>query len=206
MTAFAVPIVAARLIFKQFFSAQKRLNTEDWTILVASGPVGLTSVAIIIFGLTANGLGTDIWGLTLADTMSFGRYFYAIQTLYVLLITLIKLTLTFFYRNIFLGHTIRRLLAATIALHISIGIAFIGSMLFQCSPIHYQWQKYDYLNTSGVDGSCININATGWANGAISVASDLWLLAIPLSQLHHLRMLHWKKRLGAALMFCTGAM
>lgn len=50
----------------------------------------------------------------------------------------------------------------------------------------------------------MNINASGWANAAITLASDIWLLAIPLSQIRKLR-LDWKKKAGATLMFLTGA-
>ncbi|KAK7703044.1 hypothetical protein SLS64_009315 [Diaporthe eres] len=38
---------------------------------------------------------------------------------------------------------------------------------------------------------------------AISIVEDVWMLAIPLSQLHSLQ-LHWKKKIGVAIMFCTG--
>jgi hypothetical protein len=204
MTAFTIPIVVLRLLFKQFFSAQRRLNSEDWTIMVAV-PLGLPSVALTIFGLTAHGLGKDIWGLKAVEVMDFGRYFYVIQILYIMLLALVKLTLTFFYLNIFTGRIIHRLLWATAAVHIAGAFAFVVGIIFQCTPISHQWEKYNYSNDRSVPGSCIDINAAGWANGAISVVSDLWLLAIPLSQIHKLR-LHWKKRLGAALMFMTGAM
>ena len=204
MTAFTIPIVVLRLLFKQFFSAQRRLNSEDWTIMVAV-PLSLPSVALTIFGLTAHGLGKDIWGLELGEVMGFGRYFYVIQILYIMLLALVKLTLTFFYLNIFTGRIINRLLWATAAVHIAGALAFVIGIIFQCTPISYQWEKYNYSNDRSVPGSCININAAGWANGAISVVSDIWLLAIPLSQIYKLR-LHWKKRLGAALMFMTGAL
>lgn len=98
--------------------------------MVATIPISLPSVFILIFGLMANGLGVDIWGLTLANVMAFGRFFYVIQLLYVLLLTLIKLTLTFFYRNLFIGQTIYCLLTATIVAHIVIGVAFIRLIVF----------------------------------------------------------------------------
>jgi hypothetical protein len=44
-----------------------------------------------------------------------------------------------------------------------------------------------------------------WAGAAISIAIDLWMLVIPLSQIAHLH-IHWKRKLAAALMFGVGAL
>lgn len=203
MTACAVVFVVLRLIHKQFFSARRRLNAEDWT-LIAAIALGIPSVALTIFGLTAHGLGADLWGLERSNLIVFGRYFYVIQIIYILLMALVKLTLTLFYLNIFFGRGIRALLWATVVFHIANAVAFTIAIIFQCLPIIYQWEKYNYVNNNSVEGHYFNINAAGWANSAITVASDIWLLAIPLSQVHKLR-LHWKKKLGAALMFLAGA-
>ncbi|KAJ3494223.1 hypothetical protein NLG97_g4219 [Lecanicillium saksenae] len=203
MTGFTVAFVVPRLTYKQFFSARKRLDIEDWTLISALA-IGLPTVALTIFGLTAHGMGTDLWGLERANLIAFGRYFYVIQILYILLMAFVKLTLTFFYLNIFFGRAIRALLWGTAVFHVAGAVAFSIGIIFQCLPISYQWEKFNYINNNAVQGHCININAAGWANAAISVASDIWLLAIPLSQIHKLQ-LHWKKKLGAALMFLTGA-
>lgn len=204
MTCIAAVNIVTRLLYKQFFSVGKRLNSEDWTIVVAS-VLGLASVALTIFGLTAHGLGKDIWGLGSPDLIAFGRSFYAIQILYILLMLLVKLTLTLFYLNIFPGPKVRILLRATVVFHILTATTFTIGLIFQCIPINYQWQRYDYESDMPVNGHCINVNAGAWANSAVSVASDIWLLAIPLTQLHKLR-LHWKKKLCAGIMFFTGVM
>lgn len=204
MTACTVAFATTRLVYKQFFSARRRLNTEDWTIIVALA-LGIPSASLTIYGLTAHGMGKDLWGLQRSDLSAFGRYFYIIQIIYILLMLLVKLTLTFFYLNIFFGRTIRNLLWGTVIFHILTAAAFVITIIFQCLPIAYQWEKFNYINNNQVEGHCVNINAAGWANSAISVTSDIWLLALPLSQIHKLN-LHWKKKAGAALMFLTGAM
>lgn len=203
LTIVAVCFVSVRVVFLHFFS-KRRLGAADWTVIAAI-PLGLTTVALTIFGLTAHGLGIDIWGLQASQATDFGRYFYAIQILYVLLITMVKLALVLFYLSIFFGRTILILLWATVAVHIAGAVAFCIAITFQCLPIRYQWERYNYANNPLVEGRCINTNAGGWANAAINVASDIWMLALPLSQLKKLR-LHWKKKLGAALMFFTGTM
>ncbi|OAR01129.1 hypothetical protein LLEC1_07273, partial [Akanthomyces lecanii] len=55
-----------------------------------------------------------------------------------------------------------------------------------------------------VDGRCTRVNLLGWLHGGISVAIDVWMIGIPLFQIRKLE-LHWKKKVGAAIMFLTGA-
>lgn len=200
----AASTVGIRLIFKQFCSSRQRLGCDDWTILTAV-PLGVTSIVLTIAGLTAHGLGQDLWGISQSDLKQFGIYFYIMQILYIVLMAQIKVTLCLFYLSIFSGTRIRYLLWGTVAFHVAFTMAFVIGIIFQCTPIRYQWDKYDFTNGPLRGGHCININAAGWANGAISVASDIWLLAIPLSQIRQLK-LHWKKKVGVALMFLTGAM
>lgn len=42
-----------------------------------------------------------------------------------------------------------------------------------------------------------------WANATLSIVLDLWMLALPLSQLVHLK-LSAVKKWGVILMFCLG--
>jgi hypothetical protein len=51
----------------------------------------------------------------------------------------------------------------------------------------------------------MNSMAIGWANASISVAMDIWMLAIPMWYLRRLKM-HWKKKIGVAAMFIVGTL
>lgn len=73
------------------------------------------------------------------------------------------------------------------------------TVLLQCRPISYNWTNW--RGEGG--GQCVNISAVAWANAAVSIALDLFMLAVPLSQLRALK-LHWKKKIGVALMFIVG--
>ncbi|KAK2597337.1 hypothetical protein QQS21_006033 [Conoideocrella luteorostrata] len=195
--------VVIRLKFKEFFSVKRRLESDDWIIFTAL-PVGLACIILEVTGLTAHGLGRDMWGISRDNLIAFGRYFYTIQSLYVLLMTQIKLTFCFFYLNIFSGRIIRRFLWGTVIFHILFSLAFFIGVLCACIPVEYHWNKFDWTNGPTAEGRCLNINSGGWANGAVSVASDFWLLGIPLCGIRKLK-LHWKKKVGVALMFLTGA-
>ncbi|KAM5358160.1 hypothetical protein ACJZ2D_015548 [Fusarium nematophilum] len=72
--------------------------------------------------------------------------------------------------------------------------------MVECKPILYFWTGWDGL----YEGYCKVRDAT-WANARISIALDIWILAIPLWQLRTLK-LHWKKKAGVAVMFSIGAL
>ncbi|KJZ72218.1 hypothetical protein HIM_08360 [Hirsutella minnesotensis 3608] len=200
LLGFTFLFILLRLVFKQFFSSRRRLGIDDWVIVVKS-LVGLPCVAVLIFGLGANGLGKDVWTLKPDEVAAFSRYFYIMEMLYLVILTLVRLSVTLFYLEIFPSKTARRLLWGTAIFHVASGVAFVVKVVFQCWPISFNWTIYTEVHSQG---HCVNISASSWANAGIGVAADLWLLAIPLFQLKKLD-LHWKKKVGAALMFLAGA-
>ncbi|KAK3177409.1 hypothetical protein K4F52_009818 [Lecanicillium sp. MT-2017a] len=64
---------------------------------------------------------------------------------------------------------------------------------------------YLFLYVEDINGKCTEINLLGWINGVVSVVIDVWMIGIPLSQIRKLE-LHWKKKIGAAIMFLTGTL
>ncbi|KAF5132755.1 hypothetical protein E5D57_003375 [Metarhizium anisopliae] len=197
----ALGLVVMRLFFKKYLSTSKRLGLDDWTI-VAGLILGVPSVVIQVFFLTPTGLGRDIWTLDIPTLIAFGHYFYVMEILYLTLMMLIKVALSLFYLSIFPGTVIRRLLWVTVAFHIACGLAFILKTVLQCMPVAYNWEKFN--GDASTTGHCVDINASGWVNGVIGVVADIWLFALPLTQLKRLT-LHWKKKVAAAIMFLTGA-
>ncbi|KAJ4298814.1 hypothetical protein N0V90_004056, partial [Kalmusia sp. IMI 367209] len=159
---------------------------------------GVPSSAINVLGMTANGLGRDVWTLRFEQITSFARYFYVMEFLYFAQITLLKLSLLFFYLRVFPGKPVRRIIWATVVFNSLFGIIFVIVAIFQCNPISHYWNRWH----GETHGTCISINALGWSNAAISITLDFWMLAIPLSQLTHLK-LAWRKKVGVALMFCV---
>jgi hypothetical protein len=107
----------------------------------------------------------------------------------------------FFYLKIFPGPDIRRLLWGTIVFDVIFGLAFLITAIFQCTPISYNWTSW--RGEGG--GTCINITALAWSNAGISIAVDIWMLALPLFQLRKLQ-LNWKKKIGVAMMFFVGTL
>lgn len=192
-------VVGIRLAYKLFVSRED-VGLDDVFILVTL-ITGIPSSIINAYALTKYGLARDIWTLPFDHITQFGRYFYIMETLYFSQVFLLKLSILFFYLRIFPGRTVRFLLWGCVVFDVAYGIAFVVAAVFQCQPISYFWTKW----SGETAGSCMSINHLAWANAALSIVMDIVMLAIPLSQLRLLK-LHWKKKLGVALMFCIGTL
>jgi hypothetical protein len=197
MIIIAAVFVAIRFFFKATVSRMD-FGYDDWCVLatlIAASP----SAVITVFGTVKHGLGQDIWTLTPEEITEMLKWFYVMATLYFTQVTLLKLTLIFFYIRVFPAKEVQRLLWATVLFVVLFGVVFDIVAIFQCRPIHYFWTKWDGLHK----GTCMDTNAIAAANAAISIALDFWMLGIPLWQLWGLK-LHWKKKVAVALMFCLG--
>ncbi|UNI23963.1 hypothetical protein JDV02_009748 [Purpureocillium takamizusanense] len=195
-------IALARLVFKRFVSSARCFTPDDWVIL-ATLPVGLASVLLLSLGLTANGLGRDIWTLSPEGMVAFGLFFYLAEIMYIALMAMVKLALSLFYLAIFPGAGVRRMLWATAAFQVVFGLAFVIKDAVQCTKPDFYWKRFDL--DSDPRGTCINVHASGWVNAVLGVAIDIWLLAIPIFQLRKLQ-LERRKKVVAGIMFLTGAL
>ena len=159
----------------------------------------MSTSAISICGTIANGLGRDAWTLTPDTIINFGYYFFILVIIYFAEVALLKISILFFYLSIFPGVITRRVLWVTLVLNAMFGVSYVIAVVFQCSPISYNWTKWDREH----EGSCVSITGIAWSNAVLSILFDFWMLAIPMYQTRKLR-LHWKKKAGVALMFGVG--
>jgi hypothetical protein len=123
------------------------------------------------------------------------------EVLYFSQVATIKLSLLCFYLRIFPKKNIKRIILGTIGVDVLYGIIFVFLGIFQCSPVSFFWTKWDEAH----QGKCFHNNAMAWANACISIILDFWMLALPISQIIGLQ-LHWKKKLGVAMMFTVGTL
>ncbi|KAG8420083.1 hypothetical protein J3459_011395 [Metarhizium acridum] len=194
----AIFITTTRLVFKQFFHPARELGSEDWAIL-GTLVICIAGLAIALGGMTANGLGRDVWTVTAAHISRSMLYFYVMEILYLAGTSLVKLSISLFYLRLFAATAGPAVLRATVAFNVLYGLIFVTGAVFQCTPVDYYWNQY----FDAAEGSCINMNLFGWLNAAIGLAIDLWMIVLPMSQVVPLR-LHWKKKVGVAIMFFLG--
>ncbi|KAI8940037.1 hypothetical protein NX059_003759 [Plenodomus lindquistii] len=186
------------MTYQAFFSTWA-FGWDDYTVL-AGWLSGVPSVIIIDRGALPSGLGRDIWTLPWSQITDFVRWLYVLEVLYVVQVTLLKLTLLMFFLRIFPTTGTRRVVWATIAFTIAWGFTFTIAVIFQCWPISYFWTSWDEASS----GKCIDINALGWSQAIISIVLDVWMLCVPLYVVCHLQM-SWRKKASVAVMFGVGA-
>lgn len=194
-----VLIGLVRIIYKKFIKATKTLSPDDWVIIIALA-LRIPGIIINVQGLARHGLGRDVWTVG-PELVTFAQFFFVEEVMYFIELSLIKLALSLFFFYIFPSKLIRRLLLGTTIFNALYGGAFVIAAIFQCTPISYFWTK----EFTPSNGHCINLNVFGWVHAAISIVLDVWLIAIPLSQIPALK-LHWKKKVGVIIMFLVGTL
>jgi hypothetical protein len=80
-------------------------------------------------------------------------------------------------------------------------ISFELVSIFQCSPVNAAWRRWDGEYPS----KCNNINLQGWLSAAFNIILDLFILILPMPELHKLSMTP-KKKLHIMLMFSVGSL
>ncbi|KAF4982842.1 hypothetical protein FZEAL_1634 [Fusarium zealandicum] len=184
-------------IGSKFLITNSAFGLDDLFILITFA-FGVPATAMNVHGTAGHGEGRDIWTLEFDDITKFGFYFWLLEILYFAEVAFLKMSLIFFYLRIFLGPA-QKWLWGTVTVNAIYGVAFVCLAVFQCSPVSFFWTRWDGTG----EGNCTNVNAIGWANAAISIALDIWMLAIPMWYLRNLKM-HWKKKIGVAAMFTVG--
>ena len=177
------------------------LGWDDYMIILTL-LAGVPSVVLIDRGALVNGLGRDVWTVPFDKITAFVRWLYVLEILYFFQMTLLKLTLLFFFLRIFPKTIIRNMLQGTIVFTILYGLTFVVVAIFQCRPINHYWMNWD---NEHVDGQCINVNALAWANAIIGIVLDVWMLVLPLYEVFRLQ-LSWRKKISVAIMFLVGTL
>jgi hypothetical protein len=192
--------VLLRLGYKIFGPSETRFGLDDVFIFITLLSL-IPTVIIVDVELVPDGLGRDIWTVPFDKISPYGKYFFWIENLYFASMAVLKLSFLFFFKRIFPGRTIQTVISVTVIVTVMWGIASVIAGIFQCSPVSYSWTSWDGTKS----GTCVSINGLIWSHAVLNIAIDLWLLAIPLSQLVHLQ-LSWSKKCGVILMFCLGTL
>lgn len=176
------------------------LVSDDYMLIVTT-IFALATAFLNRYGVATNGLGQDVWTVPFDKLYNFGKYFYISAIFYYFDLGLGKITMLMFFLRIFPTAGVRKILLFTISFCAIWTLLCTLLTVFQCTPVSYYWTNWDGEH----EGTCLSGNAIAWANAAVNIVLDLWMLGVPLAQLHGLQ-LHWKKKVGVAIMFCVGTL
>ena len=191
--------IAYKLSNAAGFDKLKSLSADDWLMCIVV-LVGIATNVFQIKGTVANGMGKDIWTLTPPMITQFSRFFFFAEISYFFELTMIKMSITIFYLRLFTAPIVRKLLWTTMVFTGVVGAVSLSLGIVQCNPLASMDSTW---NRSPHHESCIDNNTLAWANAGVSIGLDLWMIAIPLSQIRKLQ-LDWKRKVGAAMMFSVG--
>lgn len=128
--------------------------------------------------------------------------FFADMLLYTIGRFFFRASIILFYIRIFPpkpDKTFSRLLTGTMVFNLVYNFTFLMAIIFQCQPLSYFWRQWEGLH----DGHCGNYNILAWVAAATGIVFDVWMLALPLSQLMALT-LPWRKKMMGGFMFFFG--
>ncbi|KAL0943547.1 CFEM domain-containing protein [Colletotrichum truncatum] len=171
---------------------------DDWTISFAY----FMMIAFLAATLLARsqGIGRDIWTLTVEQITAFIKGFFAFEIVYSVTLAVIKASILFLYLRIFgsITETFRQILWATQIFNAAVCITFIIVNFNQCKPLSYFWHGWD----GKYPGYCIDLSAMTLSHAAFNIAMDVWMLLLPLTQVYKLNL---QKRQKAGIMSMFGA-
>ncbi|KAF1830883.1 hypothetical protein BDW02DRAFT_633260 [Decorospora gaudefroyi] len=174
LTILSAIIVALRL-YTRIFIVQNT-GKDDIAMVVAL----LLTIAylIVIFVCRNNGMGLSGTVLTLDQMTTQIKATLAIEILYYVLITAIKVSIMFFYLRIAVIKRFEQLCNGTIYFLAIWCVVCIIVCFAQCIPLHKMWDL-----TGQVQGTCINTTAFFYTTSSIAIILDVWILALPVPTL-----------------------
>ncbi|KAK6337746.1 hypothetical protein TWF696_001227 [Orbilia brochopaga] len=161
----------------------KFLGPDDWWILGALAS-DIAGTMLSVAG-TFKGEGNHIYDLEdneLIYVLKASNYLlYAEVILQPVTLNFIKLSILSFYLRLPGTYRFRLLAKITYAFVAAMMLAFVFTLVFACIPISRQWDPYE------TRGGCINRSLFWHIILGLNVATNLWILVLPMRMLLGLR-------------------
>ncbi|KAK8057763.1 hypothetical protein PG996_011700 [Apiospora saccharicola] len=121
---------------------------------------------------------------------------YAGQIVYSLVKTLAKVAILCLIRQVFSQVAwIQRVVKGGFVFYLCSGVAFTTVVALQCLPVKANW-----VPSLRPASRCLDIQAAGYAAGALTIAEDVVMIVLPLPHLLRMQM-SGRKKLSVALLF-----
>ncbi|OAL62460.1 hypothetical protein A7C99_7045 [Trichophyton rubrum] len=148
------------------------LHTVCLTLATAAVAMRVYTRTIV----TCTKMGADDYFCLASFWFTFAQYVYLILT------ATIKLTFLFFYRRVFSPQTLSNILITFGITFVTVThVAILFATIFSCSPIARAWNI-------AIPGRCINPTILPYLSGALSSATDLYVLILPIYPVWNLHM------------------
>ncbi|KAE9364028.1 hypothetical protein N431DRAFT_550668 [Stipitochalara longipes BDJ] len=185
--------VATRLYSR--YTISKTFGADDYLIL-AAGSIYTGTIVLYIFNTTL-GFGKHSWNIDPLNIKVLLLIFYIGELSYLTCITLIRLSILFFYLRIFMKRRFRVTVWITIIFVGASGLAFLIAALLQCVPISGVFDR-------SILSKCLDLNAVAFSNAGIGITQDVIILVLPFPEVIHLTMIA-RKKIILILMFLLGS-
>ncbi|CAN8100815.1 unnamed protein product [Discula destructiva] len=187
------------LYSRAFFVEQKNLETWILPAFAYVFCVGIWTLSFLLVVKGGAGRHKAYWLLT--DTNVLATYLKlqtAAELVYVAACLFPKLSILALYLRVFTHHSVRIGTWTVIGVCIAHAIANIIASFTMCQPFEYQWNKV-------IVGHCANLMASYRYVSLPHILTDIVILILPLSSLHHLQMSK-RRKLGILLTFAMGSL
>ncbi|KAI2615847.1 hypothetical protein GGR54DRAFT_252136 [Hypoxylon sp. NC1633] len=148
-------------------------------------------------------LGVHVYDIPMTADVSLGMYWnYVIQTLYNPILALVKSSvLTFLLRIGGQRRNVRYSIHALNLFNIGLMIAIFMTVIFQCLPISYFWER---ITDPTLPGGCIDTGVFYVTTAALTIFTDILVLALPFWIFMGLKMAP-RVKLAIMVVFLLGA-
>ncbi|PWY88106.1 hypothetical protein BO94DRAFT_64517 [Aspergillus sclerotioniger CBS 115572] len=171
------------------------LFVEDYLSIFALA-LSLGVNALLFQSLHA-GVGEHVDTLSTATVEAYSLNLYVMQLFWNTCLPVIKLSIVLFYQRIF---PVRSMIIACRSVMLFLAawyIAFQTTAIFQCIPIHHEWQK------KTTQGKCIAFVPFVTTLAATNLCTDVLLLILPTRQVWKLQ-IPWGRKVGLSAIFTLG--
>ncbi|OIW34620.1 hypothetical protein CONLIGDRAFT_675588 [Coniochaeta ligniaria NRRL 30616] len=191
--------IALVLVFLRMYDCWVRGEYQWADLCAVLAMVFSLPMDVYEFYMKAEGMGKDIWTLTPTQITNVVKYTWVTQVFYIPAIILTKMAIILFFMRVFPGRGFRLLCLVTL---VHCGLFMVSTTIAEilsCVPVAHAWSKWDGTG----EGLCYDNTAFWWAHSAINIATDLWIIGLPIPGLLNLQ-LGLRKKMFLVLMFSVG--
>ncbi|RBR15640.1 uncharacterized protein FIESC28_07281 [Fusarium coffeatum] len=152
--------------------------------------------------MISQGLGLDIRMLDREQIVLIFKMFFFQQVTYFITLGFVKGSVLAFYLRIFPDHKFRRAVWITQFINLTTAFIYVILILVQKNPIALNWNGASKFSgkSNVLDDKLLYLT-----HGSISLALDVWMLILPITQVYHLG-LKLRKKIGVIAMFSCGVL